>query len=196
MENETYCSLHERFRKNNGIIKWWSDYDLSTSFARVHKNKISMEIFLDQFEGVFIDASSYLDVSKAWMLRWPPPLPDCVTDRKTHCPHNPTSLLSLPYYECSGWTSISSHCSSYLKLLTAARKNVTVVVEEGDGARGGEVGLGGWGKGGGGGGSRPASNEKQCLKSLKWQAVTAQRSLLRQCDVHFLPSSCGDEGRT
>lgn len=51
-------------------------------------------------------------------------------------------------------------------------------------------GLGGCGgRGGvGGAGPRSASNEKQRLKSLKWRAVTAQRSLPLRCDV--MRTSC------
>lgn len=62
-------------------------------------------------------------------------------------------------------------------------------------ARGsGAVGRGGgfgrlWREGlGGVGGPRSASNEKQRPKSLKWRAVTAQRSLPLQCDV--MRTSC------
>lgn len=60
-------------------------------------------------------------------------------------------------------------------------------------ARGsGAVGWGVWevveGGVGGVGGPRSASNEKQRPKSLKWRAVTAQRSLPLQCDV--MRTSC------
>lgn len=40
----------------------------------------------------------------------------------------------------------------------------------------------------GGAGPRSASNKKQRLKSLKWRAVTAQRSLPLRCDV--MRTSC------